>query len=97
MINGTVVPSVVILCTRHTNVRFEHNWTYDLSASAFTGLLPKKIPLEEGDNTDNENDLHEKSRVDNVPPTHTLHPLLLTHLQVPLLVSMSLRTCGESL
>ena len=70
MINGTALPSV-IPCTPYTNVRFKHNWTYDLSALAFTGPLPPNFPLEEGNNTDDEYDLHEQSPVHNVPPTHT--------------------------
>ena len=70
MINGTIVPSVVIPCTRHTDVRFKRNWTYDLSAPAFTGQLPPNFPLEEGNNTHDEYDLNEQSPVYNVPPTH---------------------------
>ena len=71
MINGIVVPSVIIPCTRHTDVQFERNWTYDLSTLAFIGLLPPNFPLEEGNNTDDEYDLHEQSPVHDAPPTHT--------------------------
>ena len=70
MIGNVVVPSVVLPCTRRTDVRLERNWTYDLSAPAFTGPLPPNVPLEEGNNTDDEYDFQTESPP-RFTPSHT--------------------------
>ena len=70
MVGGAAVPSVVIPCTRRTDIRFERNWTYDLNAPAFIGPLPPNLPLNEGNHTDDEYDFQTEEPPHFSPP-HT--------------------------
>ena len=71
MVHGVAIPSVVLPCTRRTDVRMERNWTYDLSAPPFIGPVPPNVPLGDGDETDEEFEQREQSPNHHVSPTHT--------------------------
>ncbi|KAI5439867.1 hypothetical protein KIW84_025284 [Lathyrus oleraceus] len=74
MVHGVAIPSVVLPCTRRTDVRDERNWTYALDAPPVLGPLPPNIPDEAGHDTDDEYDRRERSPVPHVSPHHPSPP-----------------------
>ena len=74
MVHGVAIPSVVLPCTRRTDVRNERNWTYDLDAPPVLDPLPPNVPDEEGHDTDEEYDRRERSPVPHVSPHHPSPP-----------------------
>ena len=68
MIHGAVVPSVVLPCSQHTDVRHARNWTYDIPAAS------PNVPMDDGQGTDDEYDRRDQSPAHDIPtasPAHT--------------------------
>ena len=74
MVYGVAIPSVVLPCTRRTDVRDERNWTYALDAPPVLGPFPPNIPDEAGHDTNDEYDRRERSPVPHVSPHHPSPP-----------------------
>lgn len=70
MVHNVVFSSVVLPCSRHTDVRLERNWTYDLQDTPFVGLLPPNVLEDKGDGIDDEYKRRNQSPVHNVPLPH---------------------------
>jgi hypothetical protein len=70
MVDSVSIPSVVLPCSRCTDVLLERNWIYDLKAPPFTGRLPSNIPFEEGDRTNDEYEQRDQSLVSTMPSHH---------------------------
>lgn len=70
MVHNVTIPSVVLPCSRRTNVRLKRNWIYDLQAPPFTGPFPPNVPFEEGDGTDDEYGRRDQSPVPTMPSHH---------------------------
>ena len=70
MVRGVAIPSVVLPCTRRTDVRIARNWTYDLDAPPFTGPLPPNVPLGDGHETDEEYEQRDEPHAPPVSPHH---------------------------
>ena len=76
MVHGIAIPSVVLRCTRRTDVQEERKWTYDLHAPPFTCPVNPNVPFGDGHETEEEYDRENQSPNHpisqyHVSPTHT--------------------------
>lgn len=70
MVHNVAILSVVLPCSRCTDVHLERNWIYDLQAPYFNGSFPPNVPFEEGDGTDDEYERRDRSPVPTMPSHH---------------------------
>lgn len=70
IVHSVVIRSVVLPCSRCTDVCLERNWIYDLQAPPFTDPLQPNVPFEEGDGTDDEYERRDQSPVLTMPSHH---------------------------